>query len=41
MKTEFDGLGATGSLIVEDEPMAGLYDGSRARKVSDNAVRLR
>ena len=41
MKTDFNGFGATQSLIVEDEPMASLYDGSRARKVSDNVVSLR
>ena len=41
MTTDFNGFGATQSLIVEDEPMASLYDGSRARKVSDNVVSLR
>ena len=41
MKTDFNGFGSTQSLIVEDEPMASLYDGSRARKVSDNVVSLR
>ena len=28
-------------IIGRDEPMASLYDGSRARKVSDNVVSLR
>ena len=41
MKTDFNGFGATRHVIVEDEPMASLYDGSRARVASDNVVSLR
>ena len=41
MKTDFNGFGATRHVVVEDEPMASLYDGSRARMASDNVVSLR
>ena len=41
MKTDFNGFGATRHVVVEDEPMASLYDGSRARVASDNVVSLR
>ncbi|MBL8657448.1 MAG: type III PLP-dependent enzyme [Altererythrobacter sp.] len=41
MKTEFNGFGASPRIIVEDEPMASLYDGSRRREVRDNVVSLR
>ena len=41
MKTEFNGFGASPRVIVEDEPMASLYDGSRRREVRDNVVSLR
>jgi ornithine decarboxylase len=41
MKTEFNGFGASPRIVVEDEPMASLYDGSRRREVRDNVVSLR
>ena len=41
MKTEFNGFGASPRVIVEDEPMSSLYDGSRHREVRDNVVSLR
>lgn len=41
MKTGFNGFGAAEQIVVEDEPMASLYDGSRVRPVSDNVVSLR
>ena len=41
MKTDFNGFGAAARIVVEDEPMASLYDGSRARPVADNVVSLR
>ncbi|UVI38145.1 type III PLP-dependent enzyme [Qipengyuania spongiae] len=42
MKTDFNGFGATQRVIVEDEPMASLYDGSRKRPSSaENVVSLR
>ena len=41
MKTDFNGFGATRHVVVEDEPMASLYDGSRTRVASDNVVSLR
>ena len=41
MKTEFNGFGASPRMIVEDEPMASLYDGRRHREVRDNVVSLR
>ena len=41
MRTDFNGFGATRSVVVRDEPMASLYDGSRTRVASDNVVSLR
>lgn len=41
MKTAFNGFGSSPSLVVGDEPMASLYDGSRRREVRDNVVSLR
>lgn len=41
MKTGFNGFGNAQQLIVADEPMASLYDGSRQRPVADNVVSLR
>ena len=41
MKTDFNGFGATRCVVVEDEPMASLYDGSRVRPAADNVVSLR
>ncbi|WP_370030785.1 type III PLP-dependent enzyme [Qipengyuania mesophila] len=41
MKTDFNGFGAAERIVVEDEPMASLYDGSRQRQAADNVVSLR
>ena len=41
MKTDFNGFGAAERIVVEDEPMASLYDGSRQRPAADNVVSLR
>lgn len=41
MKTGFNGFGDAEQVLVADEPMASLYDGSRVREVSDNVVSLR
>ncbi|MFN2101109.1 type III PLP-dependent enzyme [Altererythrobacter sp. MF3-039] len=41
MKTGFNGFGEAEHAVVEDEPMASLYDGSRVRPVADNVVSLR
>ena len=41
MKTDFNGFGAAERIIVTDEPMASLYDGSRMRPAADNVVSLR
>lgn len=41
MKTDFNGFGAAERIIVTDEPMASLYDGSRVRPEADNVVSLR
>ena len=41
MKTDFNGFGASERIVVADEPMASLYDGSRARPAADNVVSLR
>ncbi|MBX7493512.1 type III PLP-dependent enzyme [Qipengyuania sp. 1NDW9] len=41
MKTDFNGFGAAERIIVTDEPMASLYDGSRSRPQADNVVNLR
>ena len=41
MKTGFNGFGNAEQIIVSDEPMASLYDGSRQRPDADNVVNLR
>ena len=41
MKTGFNGFGNAEQYIVNDEPMASLYDGSRQRPEADNVVSLR
>ncbi|AWW74490.1 decarboxylase [Erythrobacter sp. KY5] len=41
MKTGFNGFGDAEIVIVEDEPMMSLFDGSRQREASDNVVSLR
>ena len=41
MKTGFNGFGTAEQVIVADEPMASLYDGSRVRPDADNVVNLR
>ena len=41
MKTDFNGFGAAERIVVQDEPMASLYDGSRQRPAADNVVSLR
>lgn len=41
MKTGFNGFGDAQCVIVEDEPMMSLFDGSRQREASDNVVNLR
>ena len=41
MKTGFNGFGDAQVVIVEDEPMMSLFDGSRVRVDSDNVVSLR
>ena len=41
MKTDFNGFGSARKIVVGDEPMASLYDGSRTRPVADNVVSLR
>ena len=41
MKTDFNGFGAADRVVVIDEPMASLYDGSRQRPAADNVVSLR
>ena len=41
MKTGFNGFGNAEQFVVEDEPMASLYDGSRERPEADNVVSLR
>ena len=41
MKTGFNGFGSALPVVVEDEPMASLYDGSRTRPAADNVVNLR
>ncbi|MEM6858983.1 MAG: type III PLP-dependent enzyme [Pseudomonadota bacterium] len=41
MKTGFNGYGDAISVIVEDEPMMSLFDGSRVRMASNNVVNLR
>ena len=41
MKTDFNGFGAAERIVVQDEPMASLYAGSRQRPAADNVVSLR
>ena len=41
MKTGFNGFGDALQVIVADQPMASLYDGSRQRPTADNVVNLR
>ncbi|WP_252257556.1 type III PLP-dependent enzyme [Erythrobacter aurantius] len=41
MKTGFNGFGEAEVVIVEDEPMMSMFDGSRVRVDSDNVVSLR
>ncbi|MEM6494603.1 MAG: type III PLP-dependent enzyme, partial [Pseudomonadota bacterium] len=41
MKTGFNGYGEAQSVMVSDEPMMSLFDGSRARPQADNVVSLR
>jgi ornithine decarboxylase len=41
MKTGFNGFGAAQVVIVEDEPMMSLFNGTRVREASDNVVSLR
>ena len=41
MKTGFNGFGDAQCVIVADEPMLSLFDGSRQPEASDNVVALR
>ena len=41
MKTGFNGFGSAEQVVVADEPMVCLYDGSRERPAADNVVSLR
>ena len=41
MKTGFNGYGAAQQVMVADEPMMSLFDGSRVREAADNVVSLR
>ena len=41
MKTGFNGFGDAECVIVDDEPMMSLFDGSRVRPEADNVVSLR
>ncbi len=41
MKTGFNGFGDAEVVVVTDEPMMSLFDGSRQRVASDNVVSLR
>ena len=41
MKTGFNGFGDAQCVVVHDEPMMSLFDGSRTRGESDNVVSLR
>jgi ornithine decarboxylase len=41
MKTGFNGFGAAQQVMVADEPMMSLFDGSRQREAADNVVSLR
>ncbi len=41
MKTGFNGYGNAVAVIVQDEPMMSLFNGSRVREATDNVVSLR
>ncbi|MEM6476445.1 MAG: type III PLP-dependent enzyme [Pseudomonadota bacterium] len=41
MKTGFNGFGDAECVVVQDEPMMSLFDGSRVRPEADNVVSLR
>ncbi len=41
MKTGFNGFGDAHCVVVTDEPMMSLFDGSRQREATDNVVNLR
>lgn len=41
MKTGFNGFGDAECVVVTDEPMLSLFDGSRVREATDNVVNLR
>ncbi|KPQ22833.1 MAG: ornithine decarboxylase SpeF, partial [Porphyrobacter sp. HL-46] len=41
MKTGFNGYGAAQVVIVQDEPMMSLFNGTRVREATDNVVSLR
>ncbi|MFL0356893.1 type III PLP-dependent enzyme [Erythrobacter sp. GH1-10] len=41
MKTGFNGFGDAEQVIVTDEPMLSLFNGTRVREASDNVVNLR
>ena len=41
MKTGFNGFGAAQIVMVADEPMMSLFNGTRVREASDNVVSLR
>ena len=41
MKTGYNGFGDAECVIVDDEPMMSLFDGSRVRPEADNVVSLR
>lgn len=41
MKTGFNGFGDAECVVVTDEPMMSLFDGSRTREATDNVVNLR
>ena len=41
MKTGFNGFGDAEQVIVTDEPMLSLFNGTRVREATDNVVNLR
>ena len=41
MKTGFNGFGDAQQVIVTDEPMLSLFNGTRVREATDNVVSLR
>ena len=41
MKTGFNGFGDAEQVIVTDEPMLSLFNGTREREQRDNVVNLR